>query len=69
MKLFWTILIIGFTLIEASTAQLVCIWFAGGALIGLVCALLGADIYVQITMSVIFSVVLLLRDIPMTWCF
>ena len=60
MALFWTLLIIGFIVLEASTAQFVCIWFAGGALVGLICALLGANIYIQITLFVISSAILLL---------
>ena len=60
MALLWTLLIIGFIILEASTAQFVCIWFAGGALAGLICALFNTSIYLQITLFVAVSAVLLL---------
>lgn len=65
MSIFWTILIIGFVIVEASTVQLVCIWFAGGALASLICTLLGFGIWVQIITFVLVSAILLMATRPL----
>jgi membrane protein implicated in regulation of membrane protease activity len=60
MALFWTIVTIALIVLEASTAQLICIWFCGGSFIALLAALFGAEIWLQITFFVVFSAVLLI---------
>ena len=60
----WLIIAAVFVLFEAATVSLVCIWFAGGALIAWLCALLGLNIYVQIALFIIISSVLLVVTRP-----
>lgn len=62
----WIWLVIGIVLviIEAATAGLTTIWFAGGALAGLILSLLGVSPAVQIFAAIAVSVVLLLATRP-----
>ena len=48
MYIIWAAAIIGFGVLEAITVQLVSIWFVIGSVAGLVSALLGAPIYLQV---------------------
>ena len=50
--------------IELATMGLFTIWFAGGSLIALIVALLGAPMWLQITLFILISVVLLLFTRP-----
>ncbi len=59
MEILWMVLLIGFLVLEASTTQLICIWFAGGALCSLICALLNLSTTVQTGVFVISSAILL----------
>lgn len=56
--IFWLILAVIFAIIELSTFNLVSIWFCGGALAGMVSALLGADPVLQALIAVGISGVL-----------
>lgn len=58
--IFWTIAIITFMIIEASTAQFVSIWFAGGSFAALVAAIFEAGIPLQILIFVLVSGLLLI---------
>lgn len=58
--LYWIAAIVIFLLLEAATASLVCIWFAGGSLAGLIAALLGANVYLQILIFLVVSVLCVL---------
>lgn len=51
-------------IIELATMGLFTIWFAGGSLIALIVALLGAPMWLQITLFILISVVLLLFTRP-----
>lgn len=51
----WLIIMIGAMIIEASTATLVCIWFACGALASIISVALGANAMVQIAVFVIVT--------------
>ena len=51
-------------IIELGTMGLFTIWFAGGSLIALIVALLGAPMWLQITLFILISVVLLLFTRP-----
>ena len=44
----WLAAIIVFLLVEAGTVALVSIWFAGGALLAMIAAALGAGVPVQL---------------------
>ncbi len=57
---FWTIAIIVFMIIEASTAQFVSIWFAGGSFAALVAAIFEVSIPLQILIFVLVSGLLLI---------
>lgn len=65
MTVFWTILIIGFIALEATTTQLVCIWFAGGAFVSLIINMLGVGFWPQIIAFVISSAILLMATKPL----
>lgn len=55
----WLILLLGFLFIEANTVALVSIWFAGGALVAMIAALLGAVAGAQIVLFLGVSAILL----------
>lgn len=56
----WFILMIGFLLVEACTVSLVSLWFVIGALAALLVSLLTAPIWLQITVFILVSAILLL---------
>ena len=51
----WLVAFIVFLIVEASTAILTSIWFAAGALLALVAALLGAPLWLQIVVFLVVS--------------
>ena len=55
----WLGLIVAFIVLEAATVNLVSIWFIGGAIAGLVCAILGAEALLQWAVFIGVSAVLL----------
>ena len=55
LKLLWFILLLLFSIGEAVTVGLTCIWFAVGALGALLCALAGGAVWVQILAFVVLS--------------
>ena len=55
MKLIWAGLLVVFVIGEAVTVGLASIWFAVGALVALACALLGANLWVQLTAFMLAS--------------
>ena len=55
----WLVLLVIFLLAEAATVSMVSTWFAGGALVAMVAALLGAKMPVQIVLFFAVSVGLL----------
>lgn len=61
---FWVALLIVLAVIEIATLGLTTIWFAGGALIALIAAALGLPLFVQITLFLVVSVVLLVFTRP-----
>ena len=64
MVLFW-LLITGVLIVaEASTVNLITIWFAGGALAALIAAALGAPLWLQIVLFLAVSAILLLSLRP-----
>lgn len=65
MYIIWAAAIIGFGVLEAVTVQLVSIWFVIGSVAGLVSALLGAPIYLQVIICIAVSVVALLATRPL----
>ena len=65
MALFWLVALIVLAIAEAATVGLVCIWFAGGALAALIAAGVGAPVWLQITLFLVVSGVLLALLRPM----
>lgn len=60
----WIGLVIVFAAVEAATVGLTSIWLAGGALVALVCALLGLNMVWQIVVFFAVSAVLLIFTRP-----
>ena len=55
----WLVLMVAFLAAEAATVTLVALWFAAGALVALVAALLGGPLWLQVTLFLAVSAVLL----------
>ena len=55
----WLGLIVAFIAVEAATVNLVSIWFIGGSVAGLVCAILGAPTLLQFAVFILVSALLL----------
>ena len=62
---FWVAALVVFLIVEAVTAGLVSIWFVFGSLVALICAALGAAIWLQIFWFVIVSVATLVLTRPL----
>ncbi|HIU74476.1 MAG TPA: NfeD family protein [Candidatus Pelethocola excrementipullorum] len=60
----WLIILIVLLVVEVMTLGLSSIWFAGGALIAFLAALLGADLYIQIILFLAVSILLLIFTRP-----
>ena len=54
----WLVLMVAFLVAEATTVQLICIWFAAGSLAALLIGLLGAELWLQILVFFTVSIVL-----------
>ena len=55
----WLGLIVAFIAVEAATVNLMSIWFIGGSVAGLVCAILGAPTLLQFAVFILVSALLL----------
>ena len=64
MVFIWLVAIVVFGVMEATTVNLVSVWFAGGAIGAFFAALFGGNIYVQFVVFLIISVGLLLSLRP-----
>ena len=60
----WVIILILAVVVEMSTTQLVCIWFAGGALVGLVAHFLHAPLWLQVILAAAVTLILLISTRP-----
>ncbi len=69
LEFIWITAVIVFGVLEAATYQLVSVWFAIGAVGGLIAKLLGFDFAIQMTVFLILSILSLccLRPISMKW--
>lgn len=65
----WLIALVFFVILEAVTAGVVSIWFAGGAAASLICAAVGFSLPTQVIVFFVISVLLLtlLRPMSKTW--
>lgn len=59
MIVFWLVIALIMLIVEALTAGLTTIWFAGGAFAALICALFDSPVVVQIALFFIVSICLL----------
>ncbi len=65
LKLIWFGLLILFTIGEAVTVGLTSVWFAGGSLAALICALLGGPLWLQIVLFILISALCLMAIRPL----
>lgn len=65
MYIIWAAAIIVFGIAEAVTAQLVSIWFVLGAVAGLVAALCGGNLYIQLIVFIVVSIIALVITRPL----
>lgn len=63
-KIIWLVLLIAFVMVEAATVGIVSLWFAAGALVALVAAMLGAWVWLQVLLFFLVSGGLLLALRP-----
>lgn len=61
----WLALLVAFVVMEATTVQLICIWFAAGSLAAMVISLLGGAVWLQVLVFFTLSIVLLILLWPM----
>ena len=64
MEILWLVLLILFLVTEGATAAVTTIWFAVGAVAALIAAMLGAEIWLQVVLFAVVSVVCLLALRP-----
>lgn len=64
IALVWLIIAFVMAVIEAFSLGLTTIWFAGGAVVAVIAALLGASIPVQVVIFVVVSILLLVLTRP-----
>ena len=65
MATLWLVLLILFLVAESATAAVTTIWFAAGALVAMIAALLGAQVWLQVIVFVVVSVCCLLALRPL----
>lgn len=65
MATVWLVALVVFLLAEASTAAVTTVWFAAGALVAMIAALLGAEVWLQVVLFSVVSVALLLALRPL----
>jgi membrane protein implicated in regulation of membrane protease activity len=64
LGILWLIAVVVFAVLEMLTYQLVSIWFAGGAIGGLIAYALGADFTVQLVVFLVLAALLLIATRP-----
>ena len=60
----WFALLVFFIAVEAGTVTVVSVWFAAGSIVAMIASLLGAKLWLQITLFFVVSVLLLLALRP-----
>lgn len=65
LALLWLVAAVALFIIEALTVQMICIWFAFGALLAMIAALLGAPLYIQMPVFLVASVSVLFAWRPL----
>ena len=59
MTVFWLVAMIAFFVVEAATVNLMTLWFAFGALAALITSLLGGELWLQIVVFIVVTVITL----------
>ena len=62
--IFWLVMLIACIVIEAVTMGLTTVWFAGGALLSMIIALIGGPLWLQAPVFLVVSIVLLIFTRP-----
>lgn len=65
MGVLWVVAIVLFAILESVSAQLISIWFAGGAVLALIAQFIGANATVQWIVFAVGSAVLLILTRPL----
>ena len=65
MSIFWLVLAVVMGVLEASTAQLVSIWFAVGAVGGCVTSLITDKIWIQVVVAIVVTLITLIATRPL----
>lgn len=61
----WLVLLVVFIFVEAATVSVTSIWFAAGALAAMIASMLNAPLWLQITLFMVISILLLLSLRPL----
>ena len=61
----WLVAVVAFIILEASTYQMVCVWFIVGSIGGMIARMLGAGFWVQMSVFLVISIALLILMRPM----
>ncbi len=61
----WLVAVVAFIILEASTYQMVCVWFIVGSIGGMIASMLGAGFWVQMSVFLVISIALLILMRPM----
>ena len=64
-SILWLVLFVGFLLAEGLSVMVISLWFAAGALAALLVNLLGGELWLQVLVFVVTSVVLLISLRPL----
>lgn len=65
LTIVWLVLMVVFLAVEAATVTMVSLWFAAGSLVALVASLLHAQVWLQVTLFLAVSALLLAALRPM----
>lgn len=57
--LMWLIIAVMLFIIEGATVQLICVWFAGGALVAMAASAFGAPLWLQLLLFLLTSIAVL----------
>lgn len=64
LEIVWLIMIVAFIVLEAVTYQMVSVWFIAGAIGGLIAKMSGAPLWLQMTIFIAVSIILLIAFRP-----
>lgn len=65
MQILWLVAVIAFLILEAGTYQMLSIWFVVGSIGALIATLCGAEFWLQMTIFLVLSVILLIVFRPL----